>query len=298
MPPSAGDVWSEWLLDRRDGGDQRQRRSTSDYLEGIRDRVLSVAEPLAGASLLDVGTGDGLVGLAAIERVGAGGHVTFSDVSPALLQEARKHVHARGLEGRASFVVASAEDLAPVESGSMDVVTTRSVLIYVDDKRRALGELHRVLRPGGRISLAEPINRLMFPEPEDRLWGYDVAPVRSIAARVKAEIERSDRAAQSLTDFDDRDLAQMAESAGFERIELACHTSVVPRDSLMRATSVETLLRMAPNPLAPTLGEAVERCLSPAESTRLLDQLRSAIARQAAVRRSVIAFLVAEKAEN
>ena len=54
-------------------------------------------------------------------------------------------------------------------------MTTRSVLIYVADKAAAFAAMYRVLRPGGRISLFEPINRLMFPEPPDRFWGYDVA---------------------------------------------------------------------------------------------------------------------------
>lgn len=46
-----------------------------------------------------------------------------------------------------------------VDDGSVDVVAIRSVLIYVEDKRRAFHELHRVLRRGGRLSLFEPINR-------------------------------------------------------------------------------------------------------------------------------------------
>ena len=45
--------------------------------------------------------------------------------------------------------------------GSVDVVTTRSVLIYVKDKAAALREFYRVLKPGGRVSLFEPINVLM-----------------------------------------------------------------------------------------------------------------------------------------
>ena len=42
---------------------------------------------------------------------------------------------------------------------------TRSVLIYVDDKRASFAALHRVLRPGGRVSMFEPINRFGHPEP-------------------------------------------------------------------------------------------------------------------------------------
>jgi len=49
--------------------------------------------------------------------------------------------------------------LDPIQSESVDVATTRSVLIYVPDKRAAFAALHRVLRLGGRISLFEPINR-------------------------------------------------------------------------------------------------------------------------------------------
>jgi ubiquinone/menaquinone biosynthesis C-methylase UbiE len=47
----------------------------------------------------------------------------------------------------------------------VDAVTTRSVLIYVKDKRRASEEFHRVLKPGGRLSIFEPINSFTYPEP-------------------------------------------------------------------------------------------------------------------------------------
>jgi len=62
--------------------------------------------------------------------------------------------------GRCEFVHASAEDLSVLEDASVDVVTTRSVLIYVPDKRRTFEEFHRVLKPGGRLSIFEPINNV------------------------------------------------------------------------------------------------------------------------------------------
>ena len=77
-----GDRWSRWLLDGRDAGDARQRAAALEYLAPIRDRVLAGAAPLEGADVLDVGAGDGLIALAALDRVGPGGTVTFSDVSP------------------------------------------------------------------------------------------------------------------------------------------------------------------------------------------------------------------------
>ena len=62
------DRWARWLLGRRDAGLDAQRAATLARLAEIRDRVLDAAEPLAGATVLDVGAGAGLIGLAALER--------------------------------------------------------------------------------------------------------------------------------------------------------------------------------------------------------------------------------------
>jgi arsenite methyltransferase len=166
--PVKSDLWSRWLLDRRDAGDAAQRLATLEHLSPVRDRVLEAAGSLDGATLLDVGCGDGLIGLRALDLVGPNGTVIFADISDALIEHCRETVRARGALERARFVLAGGEGLAGIPTASVDVVTTRSVLIYVEDKARAISAMHRVLRPGGRISLFEPINRLMFPEPPDR----------------------------------------------------------------------------------------------------------------------------------
>jgi ubiquinone/menaquinone biosynthesis C-methylase UbiE len=287
------DRWSRWLLHRRDAGDERQREVALGRLDGIRDCVLDLAEPLAGATLLDVGTGDGLIGLAALERVGADGSVIFSDVSAALLERARERAGAAA--GRARFVVSPAEGLDAIADGSVDVATTRSVLIYVADKAAAFEALHRVLRPGGRISLFEPINRLMFPERDDRLWGYDVSAIADLAAKVKASFKALQApAADSMMDFDDRDLVRFAEAAGFERIHLECHIDVEP-DAHMQPISFESLLDMSPNPLAPTLREAVDDALAAPERERFEARYAQAVSENAPVRRMAVAYLAARK---
>ena len=108
------DQWSRWLRERRDAGNERQRAAIVDMLGPIRERVLAAAEPLEGATLLDVGTGDGLIGLAALRRVGAHGRVIFSDISDALLAHAHDAVAAAGLLARARFVSTQADDLAAI----------------------------------------------------------------------------------------------------------------------------------------------------------------------------------------
>jgi arsenite methyltransferase len=289
------DHWSRWLRERRDAGDERQRTAILDMLGPVRERVLAHAEPLDGATLLDVGTGDGLIGLAALERVGAQGTVIFSDISDALLAHAHDAVAERGLLGRARFVFTQADDLAEIADGSVDVVTTRSVLIYVADKPAALRAMYRVLRPGGRISLFEPINRLMYPEAPDRFWGYDVSAVSELADRVKASYRAiSNPAAMTMLDFDDRDLVRFAEAAGFARIHLECHIDVETRAD-MGAIDVETLLDSAPNPLAPTARESIEAALSDGERDEFVAHLRRAIEAGDRLRRGAVAYLAASK---
>jgi ubiquinone/menaquinone biosynthesis C-methylase UbiE len=257
--------------------------------------VLDQAEPLEGATVLDVGCGDGLIGLAALDRVGPRGTVVFSDISDALLEHCRGAVAARGLSDRARFVHARAEDLAAIADGSVDVATSRSVLMYVEDKPAAFASLYRVLRPGARLSAFEPINMLMFPEPPDRFWGYDVRAVSELADRVKtAFAELADPAAAVMRDFDDRDLVWLAEHAGFEPIHLECHIDVEP-DSQLRVVGLDALLGSAPNPLVPSLREAVSSVLSPSERETLLAHLERAIVDQRPLRRSAVAYLVAVK---
>lgn len=289
------DHWSRWLRERRDAGDERQRTAILGMLGPVRDRVLAYAEPLDGATLLDVGTGDGLIGLEALERVGAQGTVIFSDVSEALLAHAHDAVAATGRLERARFVSTRAEDLAAIASGSVDVVTTRSVLIYVADKAGALAAMHRVLRPGGRLSLFEPVNRLTFPEAPDRFWGYDVGAVTELADSVKRSYRAiSGPAAETMLDFDDRDLVRLAEAAGFSRIHLECHIDVEARAD-MGAISLDALLDSAPNPLAPTARESIEAALTVEEQAVFVEHLRRAIEAGDRLRRSAVAYLAATK---
>ncbi|MBV9606161.1 MAG: class I SAM-dependent methyltransferase [Solirubrobacterales bacterium] len=260
----------------------------------IRDRVLGHAAPLEGATLLDVGAGDGLIGLAALERVGPNGTVIFSDVSEALLAHSEQRADSLGLSDRARFVHTAAEDLAAIPDASVDVVTTRSVLIYVAEKSQAFAAFARVLRPGGRLSLFEPINRLVFPEPDDRFWGYDIGAVAGLAARVRAQFTGASRDVRAMMGFDDRDLADLAVAAGFERVHVERHIDVEPGSS-MNPVSFDALLDSAPNPNAPSTREAIAAALTEDEQERFLTELRSAFDEGRATRRMVGAYVAAQK---
>ena len=81
---SEKDIWSQWLLHRRFGGDSQQMQAVLDYLYPVRDKVLNHARLDDGDILLDVGCGDGLIAFGALESTKTG-KVIFNDISQELL---------------------------------------------------------------------------------------------------------------------------------------------------------------------------------------------------------------------
>jgi ubiquinone/menaquinone biosynthesis C-methylase UbiE len=304
LAESGRDRWAEWLLERRHGGDPENLKSTVDFLIPVRDRVLRNAALKGGETLLDVGAGDGLIAFGALALLGQGGRVIFSDFSQDLLDHSRSLAQEMGLLDRCEFVRAPADDLSVLGDASVDVVTTRSVLIYVRDKRRALEEFHRVLKPGGRISIFEPINRFNssnYPSDGRLFMGYDVAQVQHLARKVRAVYERRQPPdTDPMLDFDERDLISRAEDAGFEEIHLDYEARIATNASAVSAgwgwaPSWDVLLKSSGNPKAPTLEEAIEEALTPEEAARFTDQLRPLVERNEGTARNAVAYLWAVK---
>jgi hypothetical protein len=94
--------------------------------------------------------------------------------------------------------------------------------------------------------------------------------------------------------FDDRDLARLAEGAGFETVHVECHIDISP-GSWAHPVDSEALLDIAPNPNAPTLREAIAETLTDAERRRFVDELRRAVAENDSVRRMAGAYVLATK---
>jgi arsenite methyltransferase len=241
--------------------------------------------------VLDVGAGDGLIAFGALERLGPSGQVIFSDISQDLLDHCRAAAAAEGLLDRCRFLLASADSLADLADASVDVVTTRSVLIYVKDKATALREFHRVLRPGGRISVFEPINVLMR-DPE-RFLGYDITPVKPLVAKLRGLYESIQPPGEDpMLDFDERDLVRQAEEAGFAEIGLELRVSV---SNSRLPVPWERALRTSGNPRVPPLGEVLDRALSGQEIAELTAYLKPLVESGGGRARSVGAFLTAAK---
>jgi len=120
-----------------------------EQLACAQERLLSCARIAAGERVLDVACGTGLVALAAAQ---GGASVLGVDLSGAMVEAATARAHQRGL-GHASFARMDAENLA-LPDAAFDVVLCGLGLMYMPEPARALREMRRVLRPGGRLALA------------------------------------------------------------------------------------------------------------------------------------------------
>ena len=263
------DIWADWLRTRRTGGDPEYERRMLEHLETVRDHVLDNARLVAGETLLDVGCGNGLIAFGGLER---GARVVFVDVSQALLDDCRRLALDAGIADRCRFVEAAATELDTIEDESIDIVTTRSVLIYVKDKERAFAEFHRVLQAGGRISLFEPINSFGMAE-RRKSWGYDCDGIRDLMDKLTEVYASRQPPDDPMLDFDERDLVSLAEDAGFFPIHLEYRADVEPPE----ARNWESFVRSSGNPKIPTLAEAMDEALTAAERERLVAALRPAV---------------------
>ncbi|MGB6453797.1 MAG: methyltransferase domain-containing protein [Streptosporangiaceae bacterium] len=291
MTTQERDQWHRWLLDLRHGGDPDYAAQVRQELLPVREDVLDRAALRPGDTLLDVGTGDGLIAFGALDRLGPAGRVIFSDVSADLLDHCRAVAATAGQLDRCAFVRAAADRLAGIEDASVDVVTTRSVLIYVADKAAAFTEFGRVLRPGGRISLFEPINVLMNDCGPALFFGYDVGPVAELAAKVDArfaDIQPADT--DPMLNFDDRDLVRLAEQAGFEEVNLDLRVTVT---SWRSPAPWDRFLRSSPNPKVPPVGDVLAQALSPAELAAFTACLRPLVEAGRGETRRAVAYLAA-----
>ena len=129
----------------------------------LRTMTIDHAKLKPGEQLLDVGCGTGGVTIPAKERIGQNGPVSGIDPSPEMIAVARKKAERAGLD--IDFRIGVIESL-PYPNASFDVVTSSLMMHHLpyDAQQKGLAEIYRVLKPGGRLLIADamsPTNFLM-----------------------------------------------------------------------------------------------------------------------------------------
>jgi SAM-dependent methyltransferase len=143
-----------------------------DWLEGLpEDSIASFAgtgnpfrigQLRPGERVVDIGCGAGIDSLIAAKMVGPDGQVIGVDMTPAMLEMARKSAH-EARAGHVEFREGLAESL-PVPDGWADVVISNGALNLLPDKLAALQEMARVLKPSGRLQIGDILVQQAVPE--------------------------------------------------------------------------------------------------------------------------------------
>ena len=267
------DPWLDWLLVGRDAGDPAVRSRSGAFLGPLYERVLDEAGVRGGDTVLEVGAGEGALGFRALERAGPAGRLVLSDFSESVVDHLRKQVPP-AVADRVSVVRSPVETLAGIEDRAVDVVLSRSVLVYSPQPAAAFVSMSRVLRPGGRLGLFEPLWR--FHEPATAagdFFGRDLSALADDVSAVQAVYPAPPAGPAGLTAGA---LVAAAEAAGFARVR-----AVVEAESGPLPPGDETRVRQAlhgrPNPRAPSATEAARAALSPRRADAFLRALEDAV---------------------
>jgi arsenite methyltransferase len=257
--------WAEWLTRTRFAGLTAEERDEAQRgLVETRDRILAGARLGPDDDVLDLGAGTGLLTLSARERIGDG-WVFAVDPSVSALEELLRVAHEAAASG-VMYLIGDAE-VIPLPDAAVDACVTRSVLMYVADLDAAVGELHRVLRSGGRVSLYEPVNR----KGSFIATTVDWSPLGSeLASRVVAEWQ-AHACSSPLMRLDDERLAEALVDACFE--DVIVELELIEDHWHVDARTVELRLDAVGAAGEPSLRQRWGRAFEPAEVDALVAHL-------------------------
>ncbi len=130
-----------------------------------------------GDTVLDIGSGSGTDLLLAARRVGPSGRAFGLDFTPAMIEKTLKTIKENGIH-QAFVLQGDAGETIPLPDNSVDVVTSNGVINLIPDKQRAFAEIHRVLKPGGRLQFADIVVNAPIPQnarEDGTLWAACIA---------------------------------------------------------------------------------------------------------------------------
>lgn len=159
---SAAEAWYRWSP------------TLNQWLGKATDRMLEMAGISSGHRVLDIAAGAGEQSIVTAKKVGPSGYILATDISANILEYAKQMAQQAGVSNMETKVM-DGENLT-LEDGTFDAVISRVGLIYFPDQQRALKEMLRVLKPGGKIAA------IVYSTPEkNKFFSVPVSIIRSRA---------------------------------------------------------------------------------------------------------------------
>jgi demethylmenaquinone methyltransferase/2-methoxy-6-polyprenyl-1,4-benzoquinol methylase len=168
-----------------------------------------------GHTILDLAGGTGDLTREFARLVGERGRVVLADINAAMLEHGRRRLVDAGVAGNVSIAQVNAEKL-PFGDSSFDRITIAFGLRNVTDKEAALAEMHRVLKPGGKVLILEFSKPLDLIKPAYEVYSFKVLPF--LGKLVARDADSYQYLAESIRMHPDQDtLLEMMRDAGLDR---------------------------------------------------------------------------------
>jgi ubiquinone/menaquinone biosynthesis C-methylase UbiE len=187
---------------------KRIKRDFGVNYDQIVRSIVGLANVKRSNKVLDVATGTGSIAISLAADKGC--QITGINISEAMLAKARENVNEFGLENATEFMKASAEDIL-FNDGTFDVVTC-SMSLHHTNVRKALSEMVRVLKPNGRLAIADIS--------ANRMWRGPIGKIYRFFHRLKLTITR--RNAEHVEFHTEEEWIRLLSECKLRDIELTC----------------------------------------------------------------------------
>lgn len=281
--------WSKWLLKSRfEYMTEEQKEQTLRWLATVRNAVLGNADIQPEDTVIDLGTGTGLLALGALERINEFGKVIFSDKFEDCLLTCKELIKDFNFDKPYEFLLSDCCDIK-MPKNSVDKALMRSVLVHVLDKKQALAGIYRILRPQGIFSAFEPVIRS-----NTKCWElvneHDLSDYNDFK---NAEEEFMSSVNDPLTNFDEDTIAKDLDEVGFS--DGILDKQVVESKYIVEPGMVQSWVSIPPSPGAKTTREKFLMYFEEPKVNRYISELQQILENKVVTIKSNVLYIKAIK---